>query len=232
VFWSLAVEEHFYFLWPFVVKHLSKIALLAVCVGIVVLTPISRLIGYYIVMRKGGFDTYQFHQYTWNALDGLACGAALSIWLNGFVVARRSLLILSCVLLGVAAMMWATLWPFGIALRHTALGAALEVVPWHFAFTALLGFFLLIGTTENKRYVQSAWLRFLGRISYGLYLVHLLMFDVVDYFGKHGLPGIGKTSIPQLLWRAALACGSSILIAFLSRKYFEDWFLAQKSRFD
>jgi peptidoglycan/LPS O-acetylase OafA/YrhL len=226
------VEEHFYFLWPFVVKHLSKVALMAVCIGIVVLSPISRLIGYHIVMHKVTLDTYQFHQYTWNALDGLACGAALSVWLNGYVIARRSLAILSYALLGIAVLLWGTLWPFGIALRHTALGATLEVVPWHFAFTALLGFFLLIGTTENKRYVQSASLRFLGRISYGLYLVHMLMFDAVDYLGNHGLPGIGKTSIPQLFCRSALACTASIILAALSRKYFEDRFLALKARYN
>lgn len=231
VFWSLAVEEHFYFLWPFVVRHLSKIALVTICAGIILLSPISRLIGYYIVMRKVTFDTYQFHQYTWNALDGLACGAALSIWLNGYVVTRRSLKILSYVLLAAAAVMWGTLWPFGIALRRTAVGAALEVVPWHLVFTALLGFFLLIGTTDNKRFVQNAALRFLGRVSYGLYLVHLLVFDAVDYLGKHGLPWIGRTSLPFLLWRAVLACTVSIFLAALSRKYFEDWFLALKTRF-
>jgi peptidoglycan/LPS O-acetylase OafA/YrhL len=232
VLWSLAVEEHFYFLWPFVVKHLSKIALMIACIGIVVLSPISRLIGYYIVMHKVTFDTYQFHQYTWNALDGLACGAALSIWLNGYVVARRTLMIFSSLLLTVAMAMWGTLWPFGIAFRQTAVGAALEVVPWHFAFTALLGFFLLIGTTKNKRFVQSASLRFLGRISYGLYLVHLLIFDMVDYLGKRGwLPWIGKTSLSLLVWRAVLACSFSIVLAALSRKYFEDKFLALKTRF-
>jgi peptidoglycan/LPS O-acetylase OafA/YrhL len=231
VFWSLAVEEHFYFVWPFVVKHLSKIVLLVVCIGIVALSPISRLIGYYIVMHKVTLDTYQFHQYTWNALDGLACGAALSVWLNGYLVSRRSLAILSYTLLGIAAIMWGTLWPFGIALRHTALGAALEVVPWHFAFTAILGFFLLIGTTENKRFVQSASLGFMGRISYGLYLVQLLIFDLVDYLGGHGVPGIGKLSLSGLLWRASLVWTVSILLAYLSRKYFEDRFLALKSRF-
>jgi peptidoglycan/LPS O-acetylase OafA/YrhL len=231
VLWSLAVEEHFYLLWPFVVKHLSKVALMAVCVGIVILSPISRLVGYHIVMHKVTFDTYQFHQYTWNALDGLACGAALSIWLNRYVVPRRSLTILSYALLGIAVLMWGTLWPFGIALRHTALGAALEAVPWHFAFTALLGLFLLIGTTYQKRLVQSVSLRFLGRVSYGLYLIHMLMFDAVDYLGKHGLPGVGKATIPQLFWRSALACTASIFLAALSRNYFEDRFLALKARF-
>ena len=231
VLWSLAVEEHFYFLWPFLVRHLSKVSLMAVCAGVILLSPFSRLIGYYASTHKTA-NIFLCNEYTWNALDGLACGAALSIWLNGFVVTRRALLILSWVLMGVATIMWGTLWPFGIALRRTALGAALEVVPWHFAFTALLGFFLLIGTTENKRFVQNATLRFLGRISYGLYLYHLLMFDLVDYLGKHGLPGIGRTSLSFLLWRSALACTVSILLATLSRKYFEDRFLALKTRYD
>jgi peptidoglycan/LPS O-acetylase OafA/YrhL len=202
-----------------------------VCLGIIVLSPFSRLVGYYASTHKT-VDIFLCNEYTWNALDGLACGAALSIWLNGFVVARRSLLLLSSLLIGTAAIMWGTLWPFGIALRRTALGAALEVVPWHFAFTAILGFFLLIGATENKRFVQSATLRFFGRISYGLYLYHLLMFDLVDYLGRRGLPGIGRTSLPTIACRALLACSVAALAAFLSRKYFEDWFLARKIRFD
>jgi peptidoglycan/LPS O-acetylase OafA/YrhL len=230
VLWSLAVEEHFYFLWPFLVRRLSKFALMAVCFGIIVLSPVSRLVGYYASLHKT-VNIFLCNEYTWNALDGLACGAALSIWLNGFVVARRSLLIFSYALLAVAVAMWGTLWPFGIALRRSALGAALEVVPWHFAFTATLGFFLLIGTTKYKGLVQSASLRFLGRISYGLYLYHLLMFDLVDYLGRHGLPGIGKTTLPMLLRRASLACAIAIFVAYLSRKYFEDWFLARKANF-
>jgi peptidoglycan/LPS O-acetylase OafA/YrhL len=201
-----------------------------VCTGIIILTPVSRLASYYPASHKG-FDAFVCNEYTWNALDGLACGAALSIWLNGYVVKRRSLLNLSYLLLAVSALMWATLWHWGISTRRNALGAALEVVPWHFAFTAILGLFLLIGTTDHKRLVQSGWLQFLGRISYGLYLVHLLMFDVVDYLGKHGLPGVGKTTLGPLFLRAILACGSSIFLAFLSRKYFEDWFLALKSRY-
>lgn len=231
VLWSLAVEEHFYFLWPFLVRRLSKFALMAVCLAIIVLTPFSRLVGYYASLHKT-VNIFLCNEYTWNALDGLACGAALSIWLNGFVVARRTLLIFSYALLALAVAMWGTLWPFGIALRRTALGASLEVVPWHFVFTATLGFFLLIGTTEHKGLVQSASLRFLGRISYGLYLCHLLMFDLVDYLGRHGLPGIGRTSLSMLFWRAVLACSAAILVSYLSRKYFEDWFLAQKNRFE
>jgi len=230
VLWSLAVEEHFYFLWPFLVRRVSKLGVASVCAAIIVLSPFSRLMSYYAYVNDP-FDKFIWNQYTWNALDGLACGAALSIWLNGYTVARRSLLKLSCFLLAVTGLMWITLWHWGIATRRNALGAALEVVPWNFAFTAILGLFLLIGTTEHKRWVQSAPLQFLGRISYGLYLVHLLMFDVVDYLGKHGLPGIGNATPGPLIWRASLAWTSSILIAYLSRKYFEDRFLALKTRF-
>ena len=230
ILWSLAVEEHFYFLWPFLVRHLSKVGVLAVCAAIIVLSPISRLISYYAYVNEP-FDKFIWNQYTWNALDGLACGAALSIWLNGYAVARRSLLKLSYLLFAVAGLMWVTLWHWGIATRRNALGAALQVVPWNFAFTAILGLFLLIGTTGHKRFVRLAPLQFLGRISYGLYLVHLLIFDMVDYLGKHRLPGIGSTTPGELIWRASLAWTTSIIIAFLSRKYFEDRFLALKTRY-
>jgi peptidoglycan/LPS O-acetylase OafA/YrhL len=228
VLWSLAVEEHFYFLWPFLARRLSKFGLMAVCVGIIVLSPVSRLVGYYASMHKT-VNIFLCNEYTWNALDGLACGAALSIWLNGFLVTRRNLLILSYSLVAIAVAMWGSLWPFGIALRRSALGAALEVVPWHFAFTAMLGFFLLIGTTEYKWLVQNAPLRFLGQISYGLYLCHLLFFDFVDFLSKCGFPGIGRTSLPLLLRRAGLACSAAIFVAYLSRKYFEGLFLTYRN---
>jgi len=230
VLWSLAVEEHFYFLWPFLVRRVSRSGVVAVCAAIIVLSPFSRLMSYYAYVNDR-YDKFIWNQYTWNALDGLACGAAFSIWLNGYKVSRQSLLKVSYLLLAVAGLMWVTSWHWGIATRRNALGAALEVVPWNFAFTAILGIFLLIGTTDRKRFVQIGPLMFLGRISYGLYLVHLLMFDVVDYLGRHGLPGIRRTAPGPLIWRASLAWTSSILIAFLSRKYFEDPFLSLKDRY-
>ena len=42
VYWSLAVEEHFYLVWPFLVRWLSRGAMLALSVAIVACVPMFR----------------------------------------------------------------------------------------------------------------------------------------------------------------------------------------------
>ena len=108
--------------------------------------------------------------------------------------------------------------PFAVMSRQSAIGAALQVVPWHVAFTGILGSFLLIGTTRWKYLVQISILRFFGRISYGLYLVHLLAFNAFGLLvPSHGLFG--------LTLRFSVAASAAILFAWLSREYFEERFL-------
>ncbi len=212
VLWSLAVEEHFYFAWPAAVRRLSSSALLAACVGIVVLSPLLRFVSFH---HAQGFE---FNDYTWNSADGLACGAAVAILLRMWNQNRRYLrgLVIAC--LSVALL----LSPFAISSRQTALGAAMQVVPWHAFFTAILGAFLLIGTSRWKSLVQFRILRFFGRISYGLYLVHLLAFSAFDRLvAWHGLSG--------LILRFLVAGTSAVLLAWLSREYFEERFLRPRA---
>jgi peptidoglycan/LPS O-acetylase OafA/YrhL len=212
VLWSLAVEEHFYFGWPAAVRHLSSTALLTACVAIVAASPLLRFVSF---PHAQGFE---FNDYTWNSADGLACGAAVAILLRMWNQDRRYLrgLVIAC--LAVALV----LSPFAITSRQTAIGAAMQVVPWHAFFTAILGGFLLIGTTRWKSLVQFGILRFFGRISYGLYLVHLLAFDAFDRFVRwHGASG--------LIARFLVSAISAVLVAWFSREYFEERFLRRRA---
>jgi peptidoglycan/LPS O-acetylase OafA/YrhL len=230
VLWSLAVEEHFYFLWPMLVRRVSRIGLMAICFFVIAIVPLSRLATFYATFHNG-LANYVSFEFTWNALDGLACGAVLSIWLNGFAVSRRKLLILSIILLAISVLMWMILWSHGILSFNNPVGAALQLVPWHLAFTSLLGLFLLIGTSNQRKLVQPGFLRFFGEISYGLYLIHVLMFDLVDYLSNRGLRVAGTSTLTSLSVRFSLATTMAIVIAFVSRRYFEDWFLALKGRY-
>ena len=208
VLWSLAVEEHFYFVWPAVVRKFSQHALLALSVGVILISPVLRLLNFHVA------EGFEFNDYTWNSLDGMACGAVVALLLRMWSGDRRKLLRLTCGFLAAAAL----LAPFAIGSRQTALGAAMQVVPWHFFFAALLGVFLLIGTTARKSLVQNPLLRFFGYISYGLYLIHVLAFNAFDYFVQwRGLSGLAL--------RFACAAGAATLVAWLSRRYFEDRFL-------
>lgn len=128
VLWSLAVEEHFYFVWPAVVRKFSRHALLALSVGVIVISPVLRLLNSHVAR---GFE---FNDYTWNSLDGMACGAVVALLVRMWGQDRRKLLQLSCGFLAAAAV----LSPFAIHSRQTALGAGMQVVPWHFFFAAML----------------------------------------------------------------------------------------------
>lgn len=229
VLWSLAVEEHFYLVWPAAVRRFSAHKLLWFGVAIVVLSPVSRLITFYMA-RHNGYVSFQNYDYTWNSADGLACGVILSVLVREF---RRDLLLkISCALLAASIVIWTFGTPFGILTRQKPLGAALQVVPWHLAFTALIGLFLLAGTSNYARFVRWRPLRFFGEISYGLYLVHLLAFDGYDWLiQRYGLQPISAFGpFGALTLRFLCAGAAATLLAYLSRKNFEEPFLRLKKR--
>jgi peptidoglycan/LPS O-acetylase OafA/YrhL len=92
---------------------------------------------------------------------------------------------------------------------------------------------LLLGTSRLKWLVQRPLLRWFGEISYGLYLVHMLAFGFIDHWivryfpGRYAqLPSSLSVLFPRFLISVALAVG----VAFLSRRYFEEWFLGLKDR--
>ena len=165
VLWSLAVEEHFYFLWPLAVRRWTNKALLGLLVFVVVFCPVSRLVSFYVT-RSDGFVSYVCNDYTWNALDGLACGAALAIFLREFKPSRTAFQKALMVVLGIAIILWAVGIPFGIVTRQRPMGAALQVTPWHFIFVVFIGMCLVIGSGRYKRFVRLKSLRLLGEVSY------------------------------------------------------------------
>jgi peptidoglycan/LPS O-acetylase OafA/YrhL len=231
VLWSLAVEEHFYAFWPAVVRHLRVKSLMICCVAVIFLSPLCRLANYLFLAAQHVRVRYVFNDYTWNSLDGLACGALLSLILHEYKIQRKSLRLFSLLLTGLAILILLAGLPFGIFTRLTPVGVTLQVVPIHLAFTALLSLFLLLGTGPHRAIVHSSILRFLGEISYGLYLIHLLVFELCDRAIAHFWKDAAVTSTFHLLFLRLLAEGGlSIGIAFLSRKYFEERFLRLKDR--
>jgi len=230
VLWSLAVEEQFYLIWPAAVRKWGRRGLLFVSAAVVLLSPLARLLSFYLT-RTNGFTSFVCNEYTWNSLDGLACGAFLAIFLREFKPSRSFFSKMLAIVFGAALVIWAIGIPFEILTRQTPLGAALQVVPWHLAFTALLGMFLLLGTSRLRWLVQFRWLRFLGEISYGLYLYHLLVFNAFDFLASRGivtpLPG---GPLLGLLSRFVVVSAVAIGLSFASRRLFENRFLKLKTK--
>ncbi len=232
VLWSLAVEEHFYLIWPTAVHRISERKLIAVAGGVILLAPVFRAICH-LHAAKTNFVGAGCGYYTWNAADGLALGALFSLAVREFHSNRERVLQMAAGCLVAAVLLTAVGYPFGITTRHTTLGEALQVTPWNLAFTALLGAFLLIGTSSWKALVTPEILLFFGRISYGLYLYHLLVFHAYDRLAARFVSRfLASLSSWESLWlRFAIAGSAAIGISYLSRRYFEEPFLRLKQRF-
>jgi peptidoglycan/LPS O-acetylase OafA/YrhL len=234
VLWSLAVEEHFYLGWPWVVRKVSNRGVLVLCGLIVAASPVLRLISFHIADAKG-WVSYHVFDYTWNASDGLAWGAALAMYLAEFAPTRKKLARIVGGLVVAAGAIWAAGGRHGILTRRTPVGAALQVVPWHLLFVALLLFFLLAGSSAGKRWLTPRVLTFVGEISYGLYLYHLMCFWMIESLSARAVArGWLTPGWIEPFWglwlRVLLAGVPAVVLAWFSRRYVEEPFLRLKER--
>jgi peptidoglycan/LPS O-acetylase OafA/YrhL len=223
--WSLAVEEHYYLVWPLVVRYLSRRHVGVVATLICALTAVLRALAFH------GGHVNGLGSFTWLVADGLAFGSVLAVLVRG-TLSRSQLWALSglTIVLGTMAVLLGG--PFGIMTRDRLLGAALQYTVIHVIFTGILLLFLLIGTSRWRALVNIGWLQFLGFISYGLYLIHLLAFRLYDRLCRTYAPSFLLTSERSdlLLLRFAVAGGTAVAVAYLSRIYFEDYFLRLKQK--
>jgi peptidoglycan/LPS O-acetylase OafA/YrhL len=225
VLWSLAVEEHFYFVWPFMVRTLSRKNLELLAIAIIAASPLIRLISY----RHAAAGDQDWMYYTWNNMDGLAAGAFLALFIRRTNSSRQSLRRACAVAVALAAVIWAIGIPLGILTRKHPAGIVLQTTPWQCLCFATVGIFLLLGTTKWRFLVRSSALGFYGYISYGLYLIHTLVFEWCDRLNiRRFLPGFGFGAFTDILVRLAYFGFIATTIAWLSRKYFEELFLRKK----
>ena len=227
ILWSLAVEEHFYFFWPLVVRRFSSRGVLWVATAIAVIVPALRALHYSAESSEG------LIYLTWLVADGLAMGAMLAVFVRRPQCTREALSRVSIAAMGLAVLMLAAGAPFGILSRIRLLGSSLLLTAAHLFFAGLLGMTLLLGTGRWKTVVNRPVLQFFGEVSYGLYLIHLLVFLWYDGLVKsHWMslqPSDGKFYL--VLFRFAVGGGIATGLAFLSRRFFEEKFLRMKDRF-
>ncbi len=213
--WSLAVEEQFYFAWPFLVRHLSIRRLAQLCIALVVLTPALRLGLLYL---PHALQDIRFK--TWALSDFLAAGALVAIMSRsgrGRALLQKS----AAPLLLASATLWALL---DLLPLPTRLGRALALEPWLLGFTVLVVFADIRTALAVPQIMRP--LVFLAKISYGLYLCHLLLFDFVD--AHWPVPTAASHPLAALLLRFTLESAAAIAVATASRYTLEAFFLRRK----
>jgi peptidoglycan/LPS O-acetylase OafA/YrhL len=234
--WSLAVEEQFYLLWPFVVYWADRKGLVRICAAAFLLAILVRA-GLHLSTSNG------IAGYTLLAarLDPLAAGALVAALVRsprGAELALRSAKPVAlgslAVLLGIAGWNLA-IRPLGTLLPPLALDVQLVGYP---AIALLAAAVVVMATTAGERshtgrVLTSAPLRALGRYSYAIYLFHLPLRDAArsHFLRAGGLPLIFGSQIPAQIAVILIGLALTYLAALVSWHAFEKHFLALKDRF-
>lgn len=226
--WSIAVEEQFYIAIPLLAKYGGRRVLGIVSV---VLLGISygTTVHYARLVYSG--ESGQWVN-SWFQFQFFAAGALLAMWLHGRVPRWPGGLRMLAFALGTVCWIYAVMGP-GVKSydAHTTVAGAIG--GWTLVLVGSMLFLLsVLGTPE--RYVPG-WLIYLGRISYGLYIFHSLVFYLVFDIGDHALPRlVAGWGLPLPMVNAigiVLVMLLSIAAAGLSYRYFERPFLKLKERF-
>lgn len=160
-FWSLAVEEHFYLLWPGMLFLFGVRRSWWTALGIVAAVTAWRAWLWIPLGHVIGFPWFYFHTDT--RLDSLLCGAILAILLESQAERLRPWLRPVVVIPTLGALFVLLIGVPGPLNSLARLGQAIII-------SLVLTSTLLHPQTWISRVLEFPQLRFIGRISYSLYL--------------------------------------------------------------
>jgi peptidoglycan/LPS O-acetylase OafA/YrhL len=220
-FWSLAVEEQFYLIWPFVLAWLYPKSDRAR--NICLLVWISSL-----AFRVAVFATGTGHLWAIAFLVArageLSLGAYLALAVRDPIrkdrLFRRARWVFGVSLLAVIAVIVGT-GGAGVESKGMAtVGIAINAV----LFASLICLSLRPGLAASI--FEIGWLRWLGRVSYGVYVYHILLGDAFDWIASRIFPGVGREFHFLVLF--FVAASGTLIVASLSYYFFELRFLRMR----
>jgi peptidoglycan/LPS O-acetylase OafA/YrhL len=220
-FWSLAVEEHFYAVWPAVVRFCNAKRLAILCVVMVI-----AAIGLRYILASHGLDAFFL---TPCRMDVLAIGGLLAILASKDGL-RRLTPYAKWSIAGIVILL------VPLYLFKTGTSDILVQTAKHTLLAAMYGCLLVaaVGATEGglvARFFTNRFLRFFGKYSYGLYVYHGLLGGVFLSWFPITQSDYVVPFVASALARVAGATIISVTIAWVSWHLYENPFLRLKRYF-
>jgi peptidoglycan/LPS O-acetylase OafA/YrhL len=194
-FWSLAVEEQFYLVWPWAMLFLPKRALIPFT-ALVVLAGV----GFRLAATMAGLNEIACSSLTFAQFDSLGTGALLAMCMNDDYVRpeRRRGFAPGLIVIGVISIVVAFI-PVAahVVLRGTFLQVGFESLFVVLVAASAIGIKGWIG-----RLLTNRFLAYVGTISYGIYVYH---YFVPSYLARLHVPAVLVIPISPLVCLAVAA---------------------------
>ncbi|HXZ33136.1 MAG TPA: acyltransferase [Terriglobales bacterium] len=218
--WSLSVQEQFYFVWAPLVKKLAERGML-VAAGVMLF--VSNFVRLAMFLTHRCSEKYIWFN-TFARLDPIALGIIAAVLLRGRApalssVRRLFLFVTSFAVLWAAAILLHT-WVDEAAVIHFS-----SVIGYPLVALCSIGIVLSILSSAPPWFAYKP-LVYLGRISYGLYVFHLLGLKLADIIGAHASFGTRFVKGQGLL-----GFFLTVAMAMISYYALEKPFLRMKERF-
>lgn len=215
ILWTVSIEEQFYLLWPVLIALVSPKRLGWMCAALLAIGQVTRLL-----MVASNAPFYAIHFHTCVQFDAIAWGGLLAVavrrgLLSSFSITSRRVMFFGGALLAVMTQRFLAedkpfaAWPM-FAYPLFAMAALLVVAG------------AMRATEQESSWLTHPWLVRLGKISYGLYIWHLLAILLTYKFGW---------CRPMSVWTSLYALPITIAMAEISYQWIEKPFLRWKERF-
>ena len=223
--WSLAVEEQFYLVWPFVILIIKRVKVLFVFMLALLVTLIA--LRYFLWIFKIENFSY-FNLYTFSRIDGICIGSMLALLR---IFNKNGLKKFTPVIVFTLAGFNFLFYFFNEKTQSTL---PFMAIVGYTTFAVLFALLVNEGVEEKSKVINIIFnnkiLKFFGTISYSLYVfhwpLHLLM---VPHIMKWLIESINN-QIYVLIISASLTTLASILLSILSYHYFERYFIRFKGK--
>ncbi|MGD0155194.1 MAG: acyltransferase [Terracidiphilus sp.] len=230
-FWSLAIEEQFYLVWPFLVLKLARRRLIQVCFGLMALGLFMRAVMYWIHLPIAA--------YTWTICraDPLAAGAIVALaardpgdWKILSNWARRLALPAFCAI--VLLRVFSPNCTDGPGASPDFAMGTIELTLAGILFSSCLALAIQLRREHPaSRLLGSSFLRFFGKYSYCLYVCHV---PIITFLAKAGLNSnrllrLTHNEFLAILAINAIGFAASIAVAFASWHLYEKQWLKLKN---
>jgi peptidoglycan/LPS O-acetylase OafA/YrhL len=226
-YWSLAIEEQYYLIWPFIILLLKKPKrIFILCILLLVIVIASR---FYIWQNRNDFPTYE-RAFLFTRIDGILIGAMLASLYN--INAQLLRKYFTVFLLLLTALNYA----FYLFKKNQSPDFPVWGIAGFTTFALIFAMIVYEAVMKENKFINfilsNSFLRFLGKYSYGFYIFHWPVAIILSpWFYNITSALFEKNSFIHLLSTGILSTIAGLLVSIICYHALEKHFLKLKKYF-